>query len=53
MNLENRMFKVMGAQMTMVETEPYKKFNPFWIVTVLNGICRWSYKTQSRFLKMP
>ena len=33
--------------MIRVETKSSKKFNHFWIMTVVNTIRRWSYKMQN------
>ena len=33
--------------MTKIEMKHCKKFNPFWIMTVVNATCRRSYKTQN------
>ena len=37
--------------MTKFEMKLCKKFNPFWIVTIINTLCRCSCKTQKKIFK--
>ena len=46
----------MRPQLAKVGTKPYKKFQPVWIVRIVNTLCRWATKTQKNrieFLKAP